>query len=417
MLQIPRIQDFADPAYDPFTDAAINGGEGGLNDIYAALARLRQAAPVQVMDIRRHFGLAPDITTADMRKVAVLGYQAVSNVLGDRERFSNSVYTRNLGLAFGRAITTLDAPEHGPLRQVLQSAFMKSALDEWGKTIVPRVINRLIDGFAQRGSAELAAEFTLHFPFHFIHEMLQLPLEDRAVFQKLAFAQVNVFFDRIHAHEAAEKLKTYLAALIAARRAAPAGPHDFIHALAGKNLPEDFLLAFFRQLMNAAGDTSFHGFSSVLTGLLTHPAQLAQVRQDRLLVTRAIEEGLRWNCPVPVIQRSPSGPMVLDGVELFPGERLDVVLAAANRDETVYAAPERFDIHRPPGRHLAFGYGAHVCLGQHLARLEMAAALNILLDRLPDLRLDEDFAPPVIDGLSLRGPHKLHVKFQPETRQ
>ncbi|HTZ71786.1 MAG TPA: cytochrome P450 [Acetobacteraceae bacterium] len=412
------IEDFADATYDPFTAAADSGGESGLGDIYPELARLRRQAPVQVLDIRTHFGLHPDITTTDMRKVAVLGYEAASQVLLDPATYSNAVYNHNLGVSFGRSITTMDPPEHPAFRRAFQAGFMKPMLANWSETIVPRMINRLIDGFAQNGHTELVGAFTLHFPFHFIHELMQLPLEDRLIFQRLAFAQINVWFDREHAYEAIEKLKAYLTKLVHARRDHPVDDNDFVHAVAnaevdGKPLPDDVAIAFFRQLMNAGGDTSYHGFSSVLTGLLSHPDQLNAVRADRSLVPRAIEEGLRWNCPVPIIQRTPVTETNLSGVALRPGDRLDVVLAAANRDEAIYEDPDRFDINRPPRRHLAFGYGAHVCLGQHLARMEMTVALNALLDRLPNLRLDPDHPPPEIDGLSLRGPHAVHVCFDP----
>jgi cytochrome P450 len=93
---------------------------------------------------------------------------------------------------------------------------------------------------------------------------------------------------------------------------------------------------------------------------------------------------------------------------------VDVVLAAANRDAAVFNDPDVFDILRPARRHMAFGYGGHLCLGQHLARMEMTIALNAILDRLANLRLDPDFPPPEIDGLSLRGPHALHVLFDAE---
>jgi cytochrome P450 len=414
-----RIQDFDDAGYDPFHAAAQTGGESGLGDIYPELARLRREAPVQAMDIRAHFGLQPDITTTDMRKVAVLGYEAASEVLSDSAAYSNTVYDRNLGVSFGRSITTMDPPEHPGFRRAFQAGFMKPMLASWSETIVPRMIHRLIDGFAGEGRSELVGDFTLHFPFHFIHELMQLPVEDRFTFQKLAFAQVNVWFDRDHAYEAIEKLRAYLTDLVRFRRDYPASEDDFVHVVAnatvdGERLPDEVAIAFFRQLMNAGGDTSYHGFSSVLAGLLTHPDQLAAVRADRSLVGRAIEEGLRWNCPVPIIQRTPTSPQALAGVEVRPGDRLDVVLAAANRDESVYEDPDAFDVQRPPRRHMAFGYAAHLCLGQHLARMEMGVALNALLDRLPNLRLDPDHPPPVIDGLSLRGPHAVHVRFDPE---
>jgi len=218
------IQDFEDTSYDPFHAAAQMGGESGLGDIYPELARLRREAPVQVMDIRTHFGLHPDITTESMRKVAVLGYEAASQVLGDPEAFSNKAYLPNLGVSFGRSITTMDPPEHAGFRRAFQNSFMKSMLDTWSQTIVPRMINHLIDGLAAEGKAELVSAFTLHFPFHFIHELMQLPLEDRLTFQKLAFAQVNVFFDRQHAYEAIDKLKAYLTDLV-----------DRINELAAKN--------------------------------------------------------------------------------------------------------------------------------------------------------------------------------------
>jgi cytochrome P450 len=419
MTEHARIRDFDDASYDPFHAAASTGGESGLGDIYPELARLRRQAPVQVLDIRTHFGLAPDITTTDMRKVAVLGYEAATEVLGDPAAFSNVVYDRNLGISFGRSITTMDPPEHPGFRRAFQGGFMKPMLASWGETLVPRMIHRLIDGFAGQGRSELVGDFTLHFPFHFIHELMQLPAEDRFTFQKLAFAQVNVFFDRDHAYEAIDKLKAYLTDLVRFRRDNPVSEDDFIHTVAnatvdGERLPDEVAIAFFRQLMNAGGDTSYHGFSSVLTGLLTHPDQLAAVRDDRGLVGRAIEEGLRWNCPVPIIQRTPTAPRTVAGVEVRPGDRLDVVLAAANRDEGVYEDPDAFDINRPSRRHMAFGYAAHLCLGQHLARMEMGVALNALLDRLPNLRLDPDHPPPVIDGLSLRGPHEVHVRFDTE---
>jgi cytochrome P450 len=410
------IEDYVDASYDPFTAAATMGGESGLGDIYPELARLRREAPVHVMDIREHFGLYADITTETMRKVSVLGYNAVSEALGDPLLYSNDVYNAGLGVAFGRSITTMDPPEHPGFRRAFQAGFMKPMLVEWSNTIVPRSINKLIGDFAGVGRAELVQQFTLHFPFHFIHELMQLPVEDRLTFQKLAFGQINVFFDKTHAYEAIDKLKTYLTNLVLFRRDHPQGSNDFIHTIAnaevdGQKLPDEVVIAFFRQLMNAGGDTSYHGFSSVLTGLLTHPAQLQAVRDDRALVARAIEEGLRWSCPVPIIQRTPTRETVLAGVQVRPGDRLDIVLAAANRDESVYEQPDEFNIFRPARRHLAFGYGAHVCLGQHLARMEMTVALNAILDRLPGLRLDEDFPPPEMDGLSLRGPHNLHVRF------
>jgi cytochrome P450 len=179
----------------------------------------------------------------------------------------------------------------------------------------------------------------------------------------------------------------------------------------GERLPDNVIISFFRQLMNAGGDTSFNGFSSVLAALLQHPEQFEAMKRDRSLVPKAIEEGLRWNCPVPGISRTPTETVELAGVQINPGDHMMIMLAAANHDEAVFSRPDTFDLRRATRNHAAFGYGPHMCIGQHLARLEMVNAMNALVDRLPRLRADDSYPAPVISGLSLRGPHKLHVRF------
>ncbi|MNE56592.1 Biotin biosynthesis cytochrome P450 [compost metagenome] len=163
--------------------------------------------------------------------------------------------------------------------------------------------------------------------------------------------------------------------------------------------------------MNAGGDTSFNGFSTVLCALLNHPKQFEAVKKDRGLVNMAIEEGLRWNCPVPMIARTPHEEIEMGGVVIRPGDHMSVMLASANRDEKVFERPDEYDLSRGSRSHAAFGLGSHICIGQHLARLEMANAMNALLDRLPNLRANDRFAPPEVSGLGLRGPQELHVRF------
>jgi cytochrome P450 len=171
------------------------------------------------------------------------------------------------------------------------------------------------------------------------------------------------------------------------------------------------IYGFFRQLMNAAGDTSYNGFSTAMAGLLANPEQLELVKRDRSLVSKAIEEALRWNAPVMMISRTPKRPLELCGVKINPGDHVGVVLPAMNRDPAVFDRPDEFDLHRANRGHSAFGLGPHICLGQHLARSEMQIALNMLLDRLPKLRRDDRFAPPEVCGFMLRGPASLHVRF------
>lgn len=409
-----RIEDFADD-FDPFSAQLM--AERVTVDPYVELARLRAEAPVHDIDIRAHFGAPGDPNLAHLKGVTVLGHQEVNAVLSDAQLWSNRVNDLFLGKAFGKAIVTMDAPEHTQYRRLFQRAFLPSMLDRYKTDMVPKIVGGLIDTFAHMGRAELVSEFTQHFAFSFIHALMELPEEDRRVFQKLAVGQLAVSYDTPHGDEAVRKLSRYIDRMVVQRRSQPLSEVDFVHAIAtaeidGELLPQEIVVAFFRILMNAGGDTSYHGFGNILTGLLTHPEQLEQVRKDRSLVPAAIEEGLRWNGPVMFIFREPTRETQIGGVTVRPGEHfLNVVIGSANRDESVWERPEVFDIHRKQQRHASFGFGAHVCIGQHLARMEMSLALNALLDRLPNLRLDPQRPPPEVKGLVMRGSSPIHVLF------
>jgi cytochrome P450 len=172
------------------------------------------------------------------------------------------------------------------------------------------------------------------------------------------------------------------------------------------------VISFLRQLVNAGGDTTYRGTSILLTGLLRNPDQLEAVRQDRNLIPQAIEEALRWDGPVLVQTRMTTEDVTLGGVDIPAGSVLDVVAGAANRDPAKFAEPDRFDIFRPRGsRHFSFAGGPHICIGQHLARVEMTRALHAILDRLPNLRLDPEKSPPEIRGCMMRVPEHVHVRF------
>ncbi len=179
----------------------------------------------------------------------------------------------------------------------------------------------------------------------------------------------------------------------------------------GEYLPEEILVSFLRQLVNAGGDTTYRATSMLLTGLLTHPDQLEAVRKDRSLIPQAIEEALRWDGPVLIATRTPSLDAELCGVKLPAGACLSVASGSANRDPSRFENPDRFDIFRRKQRHFAFAFGPHVCIGQHLARVEMTRALNAILDHLPNLRLDPDMPPPRIQGTMMRVPRRIHVRF------
>jgi len=179
----------------------------------------------------------------------------------------------------------------------------------------------------------------------------------------------------------------------------------------GTRLDDEAIFAFARLLAPAGAETTYRSSSNLFFGLLSHPDQLEAVRSDRALVPQAIEEGLRWECPLTWIQRTCSRDTEVQGVGIPAGAIVLVNMAAANRDETRYERPDEFDIFRTVRTHLAFAFGPHRCLGMHLARMESRVVLEAVLDRLPNVRLDPEAKDPHITGDMFRSPLALPVTF------
>ncbi|MFC0302818.1 cytochrome P450 [Sphingomonas sp. C8-2] len=406
-----RIQEFDDPNYDPFNSDEINFGDHA--DPYPLIARWRAEAPVIEGGYRPLMGL-PAALYPDRKMFTVVGSSEVNEVLTDTDRFSNAGYKFNLGVTFGQgSISTMDNPEHGRWRRIFQKIFLPQYVKKWGETIVDPVVHGLMDKFLPLGHADLIEQFTLRYPFEVIYHQLALPEEDVHTFQRLALGQTD-YVNHEKAIEAGRKLGDYFTALVEERRRDPG--EDLVSLLAltevdGEYLPHEVLISFLRQLMNAAGDTTYRGTSILLTALLEHPDQMEAIRADRGLIPQAIEEALRWDGPVAVQMRMAAVDTELAGVAIPAGSLLDVVAGAANRDPEIYADPDRFDIFRDRKPHFAFSRGPHICVGQHLARVEMTRALHAALDHLPGLRFDPDKAPPQIQGSMMRVPRHLYVRF------
>ena len=419
MSSLFHIQDFDDPTYDPFKQIERVMGLEDIENPYPRLAELCKMGPVHRTTYREAFGMSEDMTVADLPRYMVVGYEPVQKILSDSTLWSNEIYMRNLGRAFGRSITTMDAPEHTNYRRLFQKAFTPAALAKWGRDVVTPVVHQIIDRFAGRGHAELVREFTVEYPFRFIYGQLDMPGEHVEVFHKLAVGLMCVLVDMDHGMEANRKMGAYFRQLVEERRERPGT--DLISVLAstdieGERLSDDILISFLRQLLNAAGDTTYRATSTLLVGLLSTPGLLDAVRNDRSLIAPAIEEALRWDAPTLQIFRGPKHDVEIGGHTIPAGAAVDIVIGSANRDKEVFSDPDRFDIQRDRrAKPMSFGHGPHVCIGQHLARLEINVAMNALLDRLPNLRLDPDYQPPKIVGLVKRSPVSLRVRFDAVT--
>jgi cytochrome P450 len=406
-----KIQDFDDSSYDPFFSDEVMFGN--VTDPYAQIARWRAKGPVMRGSFREMLGVG-QLKSEPPETYMVMSAEEIATVLTDTTRFSNACYIDTMGATFGMgSLSVLDGSEHGRWRGIFQKIFTPRQIQSWGDAIIGPVIDRLIGQFADRGHADLVGEFTLHYPFEIIYAQLNLPAEDTRTLHRLSIAQT----DYMHPHmavEASTKLGSYFSELIVQRRAQPG--EDLVSLLAttevdGEYLPERVLVSFFRQLLNAGGDTTYRGTSVLLAGLLQNSDQLAALQTDRNLVAKAVEEALRWDGPVSVQTRMAIVETELAGVRIPAGATLDLLTGYANRDPSLHRNPDQFDIFRERKAHFAFARGPHMCLGQHLARLEMSRAINALLDRLPGLRLDPNRPPAQILGCYMRVPRHLYVRF------
>ncbi|MDF8334967.1 cytochrome P450 [Novosphingobium cyanobacteriorum] len=405
-----QIQEFDDPTYDPFLSDEVNFGDD--LDPYPRIHALRLKGAVLPGSYRENMGYP--CFYSGVPKFTVLGNKEAEIVLTDTAKYSNSGYRPTLGATFGMgSISTLDNPEHGRWRKIFQKIFLPQYVRTWGGTIVDPVVHGLMNKFINRGEADLVVEFTQRYPFEVIYHQLNLPETDVHTFQRLAIGQTD-YVNMAKAQEAGVKLGEYFKSLIDSRRANPGD--DLVSMLAttevdGEHLPELVLVSFLRQLMNAAGDTTYRGTSVLLTALLQNPDQFEAIRNDRELIPAAIEEALRWDGPVVSQLRCAINDTELCGVTIPAGAYVDVVAGAANRDAEIYPDPDKFDIFRTRRAHYAFSRGPHICVGQHLARVEMTRALHAVMDNLHNLRLDPDKPAPEIRGIMMRVPAHIHVRF------
>jgi cytochrome P450 len=409
-----------DETYDPFEAFDRSVGIETIKDVYPVFAELRRQAPVIEGPLWKHFftpAQAP-ITAAAFGRgsmYSAMSYDAVTQVLRAPGRpFSSHAYATTMGVVMGHSILEMDEPEHTKYRALLEQVFSKRAMQQWEVDVITPTINSFIDTFADRGSADLAREFTFPYPVSVITGLLGLPEEDLPKFHRWAIALINVGFDPARGLQASQKLHDYFVEVIDERRSEKR--EDMISVLAhseidGQRLDDEEICAFLRLLLPAGAETTYRSSGNLLFGLLTNPEQLDAVRKDRSLIPQALDEALRWEPPLTSIIRESAEDADVCGVPVPAGAAIMVCVGSANHDESRWEEPEEFNIFRKRFPHVAFGFGPHVCLGQHLARMEMTKALNTLLDRLPNLRLDPDAPKPHIGGLMFRSPVALPVLF------
>jgi cytochrome P450 len=389
-------------------------------DPYPTYAALRESAP------------ARRIMLNTMPAWLVTRYDDVRQLLAE-PRLSNSLDSLSPELAaagawvlgeramgLDRNMLRSDPPAHTRLRRLV------------GKTFTPRRIERLrprvremADDLAAkilpRGEAELIGEFAFPLALGVIMELLGLPEGDREQFREWTRMTVPRGPDSLSEEMAGyAAIREYFTGLVARKTREPGGD-DLLSALVeardqGQRLDEDELLGMAWLLLTAGHTTTVDLIGSGTLALLRNPDELAALRADRSLLPAVIEETVRFDGAIELaISRFTTEEITVGDVTIpGGGEVVYLAIAAADRDPDRFADPDRFDPRRAETGHLGFGHGIHYCLGAPLARMEMAIALEILLDRLAGLCLAVE-PDEITWGVNshMRGPAALPVRFTP----
>jgi cytochrome P450 len=350
-------------------------------------------------------------------------YDDVRTALGDA-RFSLAEAAKRdtprlLAVRQGSILTDLDPPEHTRLRRLVAKAFTVRRVEQL-RTQAGQTAGELLDGMVQAGPpADLVERFAVPLPGMMICDLVGVPYADRDVFQGWVAAFMSVAAltsEQRMAHMGS--LAAYVGKLAAQRRETPTD--DLLGELVvasdeGDRLTEDELIPLTLLLLAAGYESTASQIVNFMYALLTHPDQLALLRERPELMPGAVEELMRW---VPllgtadVLPRYALEDVQLSGGTVPAGDPVLLAKHAANRDPRMYPDPDRLDITREPKGQLGFGHGAHHCLGAPLARMDLQVALAALLDRFPDLRLavSEDHLEWK-SGLAVRGPVALPVTW------
>ncbi len=327
-----------------------------------------------------------------------------------------------------RTLVHMDDPDHLKYRALTQSWFMPGQLKRLEPQI--RVLARqAVDEMAARGGrCDFATDVAALYPLRVIMLILGLPPEDEPRMLKLTqelFGNSDSDMARGTAGlsdptAAAEQLfavfmdfSAYFAKVTADRRAHPRDDVSTVIAngtIDGEPISEFEAMSYYTIIAAAGHDTTSSSAAGALWALCEHPGEFAKLREDMSLVPGLVEEAVRWTTPVKHFMRSATQDTELRGRRIAKGDWLMLCYLSGNRDEEVFADPAAFRVDRDPNRHLGFGYGPHLCLGQHMARLEMRILFEELLPRLEHVEFDGE--PTLTAANFVSGPKNLPIRFK-----
>jgi len=374
-------------------------------DPYPSYARLRDEEPVSWVpavqlwlvtrhDDVRHIDLTPEVFTA-ATDPSTLNRTMGVNMLGS------------------------EGPDQRRVRRVLEPPFRPRDVEERTKGMIPTLANELIDGFQSRGECDLFREFADPMSVRSLRFMLgldEVAWEDLLRWNEgLMLGLANFEGDlakQVPADEASASLTEVIERVLDRLADEPDSSvlSWMLHHEGEDRMSRGEIVANTKLMLSGGLQEPRDLIALVVFALGSHPEQLEQVRRDRSLVKPAVEETLRWAGPVGTSTRQTTETTELAGTKLEEGALIGAVLSSAGRDPRRFTDPDRFDIHRKEGAHLAFAVGNHFCLGAWFGRHLARVSLDLLLDRLPNLRLDPE-RPPTLSGWEFRAPDSMWVRW------
>jgi cytochrome P450 len=397
-----------------------------IEDPHSIYRERRKTTPVMEGDMLAKFKVPSQADYSNLGRpvFTLFKYQDVMAVLRDARTYSSSLLNEGLGQFFGGfMLTAMDGDRHKLARNLLARAFTPAIFAESQIKMKP-VARAVIERLAPAKRAELVAAVLLPLPIRLIYEFMGFPA-DEARMRDFATRAMRILVGpqrdpekmRISvglALTAAREIYDDTIEIVRQRRAAGSNGNDLLGYLLrasydGRTLSDEEITEFIRQLLPAAAETTTRSFGSMLVALLRRPALLARVREDRTLVPKVLNEGMRWETASQFLARQCAVDVEIRGIKIPAGAALSLAAGSANRDEDIFQNADDFDIDRPMRPHVGFGFGAHLCLGMQIAKLEMETILNGLFDCWPNLRLDPDAPAPKILGAQLRGPRSIRV--------
>lgn len=324
-------------------------------------------------------------------------YELAKEALKMPEVFSNRrVNAFQRGMEMKLLPQTLDGPEHTRLRALLNPWFSPGAVRRLNEFCCRRS-SELIAEVAAAGTCDFVTEFAIHYPTDVFLHALGMPLEDGPAFVGWVEGIFNGFFDvdATAGAAAVDSVRVYFEALVDERAKAPREPElDFVSYLLGSELdgtsvPTDDVVTICSTIMLAGLDTTRSALGYIWHHLATHPDDRRRLLDDPAVRPRALEEFLRLYSLLIQDGRYVEEDVTFGGCPMHKGDMISVGIITANRDPKYFDHPDEFVFDRAPNPHIAFGLGAHRCLGMHLARHELAVAIDEWHARIPDYRLAE----------------------------